>query len=216
MTAFHDEVISPELVLIDPELAARVRPTAVAGPRLRAYELDGLRNLTRPGPARDVPVVERALPEPPALARPPSAAQSTAPRVAQAPSVATARARRFIPTGQQARRAAAVLVVGGILGVAFLPPRQVPSLGAAASPPMVTRTTLAWKAAASGRYRVEILKGRKVVYRTATRSRHLRVPLRLGPGRYIWRVKVVVSKPGKPTRLRLIDHGWFLNRATAG
>jgi hypothetical protein len=120
----------------------------------------------------------------------------------------------LVPTAQQVRRTAFVLVICGILGAAFLPPRHGPRV-AAAPPPIVVPVTLTWGSGGTGTYRVEILSGRRVVYRTVTRSHQLRVPQRLGPARYTWRVLAItgVGAGGRAT-LRVIDHGWFLSKAT--
>jgi hypothetical protein len=122
------------------------------------------------------------------------------------------RSRNWVPTFERAGQVALVLIVCGILGAAFLPPRQVPSLEAAAAPPTVAPITLTWKRSGSGLYRVQILAGRRIVHTATTTGRRLRVPARLGPGRYTWRVKARVGTgAGRRSTWRLIDHGWFLN-----
>lgn len=66
-----DDVVSPELVLVDPELARRVRPITLTGawtPAVRAASIRAL-STPAPGPATTLPQRLDALPKKPSLPR---------------------------------------------------------------------------------------------------------------------------------------------------
>jgi hypothetical protein len=134
-----DEQISPELVLVDPELAARVRPFAVAGPTIAPPP--------PPPPAQAVPPPVSApapapvhTPVPAPILRPPADAPA-APPARRAPA-APAPARPTRPYGRRGRsvlvRAVPTLAGLAILGLAFLSPRNAPSLTETTSAPPTT------------------------------------------------------------------------------
>jgi hypothetical protein len=143
-----DEQISPELVLVDPELAARVRPFAVAGPTIAPPP--------PPPPTQPVPPpVSAPAPAPPPapvpapILRPPEDAPAPPPaRRAPAPP---APARPTRPHGRRGRtvlvRALPTLAGLAILGLAFLSPRDAPSLTETTPPPGTTTSAAAPKPA---------------------------------------------------------------------
>jgi hypothetical protein len=160
-----DEQISPELVLVDPELAARVRPFAVAGPPIAvptrapdtlapppAQETVALAQapaIVVPPPAPEI-VVRPPAPE--IVAPPPSAAPTEAAPSLRRPGADTPVATLERPARVHERRATrqrgrTVLVrtlpsvaALAILALAFLSPRDAPSLtDDTSAPPSTTR-----------------------------------------------------------------------------
>jgi hypothetical protein len=160
----RDEQISPELVLVDPELARRVRPFAVAGPAIafRSPELAPVRRappkpaVTTPAPAAapQKPAVTMpapaAAPQKPAVTMPAPAAAPQKPAVTmpapavRPPNLVPARSSppslgkstlTSVPAPRPRRavlvRSLPALAALAVLGLAFLPPRDAPSLGRA-------------------------------------------------------------------------------------
>jgi hypothetical protein len=188
--------ISPELVLVDPELAARVRATAIAGP---SYP-----------PA----TVQARVLAPPAAPASPTAAPARPPRHEpdeQANAGLERRHGRRRVTHHLGSIAAALAVIA-LLAAGFLPPRQAPHLGdaatAAATPP-----TLAWRSVGAKSYRVEIYAGERLVHAETIKATHLDVPRWLAPRRYTWRVFVDdgARVVGQLTRSSF-EEGWFVVR----
>src|SRR4051812_30745193 len=144
----HVEAISPELVLVDPELAAGLRATVVAKPKPL---LEAIAATERQRAAAQEEAAARAAV---ALHRSAQSATDAPPAAAPAPPALVSggvgayeerrRAWKRIPPRWELT--AACLAVTALLGAAFLPPRQAPQLGttmasAAQSPP-----TLVWPA----------------------------------------------------------------------
>lgn len=184
------EPISPELVLVDPELRARVLATAVSGPtsyqeaRTETVELD--------------------------LAEPVEA-------MAAAPNEAAA-GHRAPSTGARSRRRLRLgtLAVGGallaLLGAAFLPPRDGPRLlGPRAVGAAPIRDVLSWApaTAAGTGYLVEFYRGERLVHAETVEHPRLVVPEWFSPGRYAWRVFARATPTAQPARDRLLEQGWF-------
>jgi hypothetical protein len=209
----HDhEPISPELVLVDPELAARVRAVAVAGPSLDQ-------------PVTASPSVERSGGAGREPATPPPAAPASVPARTPAPAPAPARAPApGIPTGAPARTRrpvtarlaslASTLAVLALLAAAFLPPRDAPRLTDSAAPATAaprTSVTLAWLPASDADYYlVEVYSGTRLVHAQSVRGTRLSAPAWLRPGRYTWRV---FSGQGRAADRRTrgpLESGWFV------
>jgi hypothetical protein len=206
------EPISPELVLVDPELAARARPEAVAGPQIPVVAAQPVWvGPTRPRPADPPPAAPR--------------------------EVAGQRGRWRWP-----RRLANVAVAVGCLAIAaaaFLPPRDAPRLGAdvvsatAASPVADSRSradpatdprsqavapapsrplpTLVWRAMPDARYYlVEIYSGSQLIHSRSVGATRLDAPAWLPRGRYTWRVFAGLGQP-RDRRVRgPLEDGWFV------
>jgi hypothetical protein len=198
---FDHEPISPELVLVDPELAARVRPFAVAGPTFDLAPEPG----PEPEPGHE-PAALRA-PEPPAAPLP------------EPPPVPAAPARRpERRSGLLGRVSTACLVLAtlALLGAAFLPPRDAPRL-TDASPPAIAAprptVTLAWKPAGDADYYlVEIYRGERLVHAESVRTARVVAPDTLSPGRYTWRVFAGRGAPTARSVRGPLENGWFVVR----
>lgn len=193
-----NESISPELVLVDPELAARLRATAVAGPPPVVPD--------ESPPAAQAPVTR----EPPA--------EET---IAAAPVAEPLRDSRPAHAGRTSRRLRtprpASIVVGlavmALLLVGFLPPRQAPRLGEATAPANASPgpITLGWEPQSASAYLVEVFVGKTLVHAASTPRTAIEVPGWLAPGRYTWRVSAYsgpgsgASRPERP-----FEQGWFV------
>jgi hypothetical protein len=181
------EPVSPELVLVDPELAARLRAHAVAGP---SYEIP------EPAPALRAPSAEPAAPAPAPVA-----------------STPTPPGRRWTSRLERGLTAAGVVAVVALLGSAFLPPRDAPRL--ASSPPSAnaaisTQVTLAWRPAAGARYYlVEMFRDGALVHAQSTTATRLVTPEWLRPGRYTWRVLAGKGTPSQGDTVGPLESGWF-------
>ena len=187
--------ISPGLVLVDPELAARIRAAAAFDHAASAPWLAASPNVS---PQRSEPAVHLA-------------GCDTRP---------WDRYRREAPHVQSERRTRNALdrlgVIGGVvalllvLSAAFLPPRQAPHLGAAPLAATTTRPTLNWPRRAAVGYRVEVLSRGRLVVALRTRVNHLVVPRWLGAGRYSWRVSVGDRPSSRGTDPPWLERGWFI------
>ena len=131
----RDEQISPELVLVDPELARRVRPFAVAGPAI-AFPSPELAPVRRapPKPAVTTPAPAVA-PQKPAVTMPAPAVAPQKPAVTMpAPAVAPQKPAVTMP----APAAAPLKPAETTLAPAVRPPTPVPSRSA---PPSLAEST---------------------------------------------------------------------------
>jgi hypothetical protein len=190
------ERISPELVLVDPELAARHRAAAVATPAPLLEVLAALERQQAGTTRAEAPTPPEAVlaPEAPALS-----------------SAATERSDRHIGqlTLPRLKLAAAGLVVALLLGAAFLPPRQAPQLATTTATAAASRPTLVWPAHGRG-YRVEIYVGRRLVHAENTSKNRYAVPRWLAPGRYTWRAfSDGWRRRAGRVDLTPLDEGWF-------
>ena len=187
---FVDEPISPELALVDPELAERLRRRMLAEDA--AHEAAAL-----------VITTFTSAPEPPEPQRvaEPAAVQTPAggPAPFEPASAAAGGERRRIAT----RRLRGVHVANGLATalvvlialvplLAFLPPRQAPSVGASAdaatSAPQPR--TLAWPAQPHADYYVvQLLRGGRVVWTSIPQEPTVDLPAALSAGTYTWRVE---------------------------
>ncbi len=215
MSGIGDESITPGLVLVDPELAARVRATAVAGPR--PYVPSEAERA--PEPPLRVAVVVPPAPRGPVVASDPhestphtDTATPTVVRDAPAATLPDRPDRRRI----RAPRPASIVIGGAVLALllaGFLPPRQAPHLGEATPPAGASPAplTLAWKPYGFRVYLVEIFVGNRLVHAASTRASTFDVPGWLAPGRYTWRVSAYggsgsgASRPAGP-----LEQGWFV------
>lgn len=174
-----DEPISPELVLVDPELAARLRLLVFV-----ELLLD-----TRPPYAEreDRPVAtERSNQE--ALGR-------------YTPGPAPA---RRVPVG----RILILAVLVALLGVAFLPPRDAPRFAeppVSTAGPMLTWRP----AADSNYYLLELFAGQRLVHAKTLTTTNSNAPAWLAPGRYTWRVYAGQGSPGAREVRGPLEDGWF-------
>jgi hypothetical protein len=213
MRPFVDEPVSPELVLVDPELAARLRPFAIAGPALEpppaapaARPVEAIEEIEPPAPLR-APVPPE--PEPAESGDEPA---EPAARVESTPHPVPA-ARRQTTVAGRLLQVVGVLAGAALLGVAFLPPRDAPRLVSnlpSASAATSTRVTLAWTAADDASYYlVEVFRGRTLVHAETTGATRLVTPAWLEPGRYTWRVFAGRGAPSERDTVGPLDNGWF-------
>jgi hypothetical protein len=220
-----EHVISPELALVDPALASRLRAAHVPP---CTVERQRRRPATRLAAAPDIalaaspavvvpPMVAPAVVVPPmaapAVVVPPMVAPAVAvPRVV-APTVATAAEAPPAPTGRSRRLrlrplelvSAAALVV--LLGAAFLPSPNPPTF---AAPVEHGEIVLAWpELRKSDIYILQILGGSKKVYERRLEEPHLDEVFALVDGRrYTWRV--YVASGGTATGSKPIARGSFV------
>jgi hypothetical protein len=227
-----DEPISPELVLIDPELERRVRPFAVAGPDLSTIAHPGptrpvqppspaTRPLSPPEPLRPLHAgahVERPSRAPTPPLSPPSA------RLERPPMRPLGRLGRRVGGSRAALHAAVALALVAGLGTAFLPPRDAPRLAAAPTPahtpqlsarPMrtddVPRPLLVWPRVRGAQYYiVEFLRKGRLIHAEAVEQSQLRAPAWLQAGRYEWRVSAGRGTPTARTTQPPFEHGWVI------
>ncbi len=197
-----DEPVSPELVLVDPELAARVRPFAVAGPVFEE---------PRREPARATGIAPAVPLRPPA---PPEAdPSSTVAHAARTPVAVRGERRRRSVVGRLAS-AVAMLAFAALLGTAFLPPRDAPRLAdtpATANAATSSRVTLMWVADDDASYYlVEMYVGRTLVHAESTRGTKLVTPAWLPAGRYTWRVFSGNGSPPERNTNGPLESGWFV------
>jgi hypothetical protein len=204
MTTGAGEPISPELVLVDPELAARVRAAAGAGPQLPAQLPADDDPGARAGDRAVAPPERDPLPRPVSAPRPPE----------------RRRVRHRIGSY------AATLGILCILAVAFLPPRQAPRFqsATAASPTSEAPTPapapdrarpaqLAWRPVPRATYYlVEVYAGRRLVHAESVPAASVATPSWLRPGRYSWRVFAGRGRPAGRAVRGPIESGWFLVR----
>lgn len=169
--------ISPELALVDPELAAAARGLLPGPGRFRPASDT---HLTAPGTAH-------GRLRPPAAAPPASAAAR--PR--------TQRARRTVT--RVALSAAAAAIAVGAVGAAVFQWHRAPSpvsalaprtaLGSHAARRERTARTYTWPAVPGAHtYRVRVLRGNQRVWEATTSTPAVELPagLHLSPGRYTW------------------------------
>jgi hypothetical protein len=167
-----DEPISPELVLVDPELAQRVRAFAVAGRELLVVR-----------PPESAPAtagtVEQVL-----------AAPAAAP-VAVEPQPELRRPLPPVHRGTRVIEALAIVSVAAFLGLALLPPRDAPrfAIPGPTTAGSASSSIVAWTPRAGvDRYRVQLFYRGQVVYTTTVSQASMPVPPWLRAGRYTWRV----------------------------
>lgn len=198
MQSVGDEPITPWLVLVDPELAERVRATAVAGPAASAH-VDRAPDPRPVAPHRQPARTEQAVHVPPL----------PAPAFATGPDVRRRRSAPRLATALVGLAAAALLLVG------LLPPRQAPSLGDAAGPARASAAspslTLGWQSTGARAYLIEVFAGRRLVHARVTAGTRFVVPGWLAPGRYTWRVsKYAGPEPAGQRVGPPLEEGWFL------
>jgi hypothetical protein len=210
------EPISPELVLVDPELAARVRPHAVAGPSVApAPALERKPAAARPEQAATA-LAEPVLPPPAAAPREPAQPAPVEPVLPAPvqPANRPVRHRRSLP-GRLAS-AATTLAAVALLAAAFLPPRDPPRFTDAAPPATAApraSVTLAWQPAPDADYYlVEIFSGQRLVHAQSTRTTSVEAPAWLSDGRYTWRVFSGHGRPAARITRGPLESGWFLVR----
>ena len=183
-----DEQVSPELALVDPELARR----------LRAAHLPPASTLDRPPRQAVVPRV--AEPAAPSVSEPAPSLSLPAASVS-APAPAGRRWRLRVPE--------AILAVGlvWLLAAAFLPVRDAPTFAAT---PQAGRVLLAWPEMHRGdSYLLRIQHGRQTVYERRLDEPHLDEVLQLVDGqRYTWRAFLASKTASAPTKL--VAHGSFV------
>jgi hypothetical protein len=198
-----DEPISPELVLVDPELARRVRQFAVAGPEPASAQPEALPE--RPSPEPPAPAIEASPPPADLLLAEPAPA---APPPQLGASRPTTRRRR-----PKVSTSIASLVGLSLLGAAFLPPRDAPILPGAPSRSDVAQAaplTLSWRASGTpDYYLVELLRDGALVHATSVRPTHLALPAWLRPGRYSWRIYAGTGPPAKRQVRGPVEEGWI-------
>lgn len=178
------ESISPELVLVDPELAARLRPHAIAGPPYAAACAPPR------SPLGSVAHAAPALPELP---------QSNS-------------ARRHATRRVRARVGWAVtlLALVGLLGAAFAGPRDAPSIDESA-PSTQPTIVLSWQPLDSASYYlVEIFGGGRLVHAESATGNRMPVPTWLAPGRYTWTVRSGAGSPYERRVSEPVEQGWFI------
>ncbi len=189
MNGSFDEPITPELVLVDPELAARLRAVALA-------ELAHLGEGCSPRPAAAAPAVS---------VTPPAPTNST-----DAVAAERATPRGWIRVG----KVAALIGVAALLGASFARPRDAPSIDEstpASRPSASPAITLAWRSTTSASYYVvEIFRGRRLVHAETVDSDRLPVPGWLAPGRYTWYVRSGSGSPLAHRSSEPFEHGWFV------
>jgi hypothetical protein len=174
------EPISPELVLVDPELAARVRATAVAGPSLPA-----------PSPVLRPPAEQRAAGDAPARAEAP-------PR------------RRIRVTTAIAVLGGAALLGAAFLPPREAPRLTDVAPPATAAPARPAPTLSWRRTADADYYLVELLQGERLVHATTVRGTRLEAPEWLAPGRYTWRVFAGDGAPADRNVRGPLERGWFV------
>ena len=189
MNGSFDEPITPELVLVDPELAARLRAVAVA-------EMAHLGEAGSPQPATAAPALS---------VTPPTPTNST-----DAVAADRATKRGWVRVG----KVAALIGVAALLGASFARPRDAPSIdeSAPASRPSASPAiTLAWQPTTSASYYVvEIFRGRRLVHAETVDTDRLPVPAWLAPGRYTWYVRSGSGFPVARRSSEPFEHGWFV------
>jgi hypothetical protein len=161
------ESVSPELALVDPELASRLRA---------AMRLDDAAGIAiRPPVTSPTVTTAAARPAPPTIAFPPRGR-------------AAARVRSVRLANGLAVGIVAVLALLPLL--AFLPPRQAPTMAAASAPTTAgSQRTLAWPADPRATYYVvQLLRGNRLVHVSLPPSETASLPASLRPGSYTWRV----------------------------
>jgi hypothetical protein len=193
----HDvdiESLSPELVLVDPELAAQLRPFVCATPKPLLEVLA----------ERERRLVLAARPSAPVGPEAPAV-----PAPGESESVPGERwKRRYVRAGLHGSKVAiGALAVAFLLGAAFLPPRQAPHLETPASA-AANRPTLVWRPNGNG-YRVEIFAGRRLVHAVNTAASTYDVPSWLPPGHYTWRVFRDDWMSGGSVAPKPLEDGWF-------
>lgn len=196
MQSVGDEPITPWLVLVDPELAERVRATAVAGP-FASVHVD-----RAPDPRPVTPHPQPAHTEQAVRVLPPAA-----PTFATRPDVRRRRSASRLATAVVGLTVAALLLVG------LLPPRQAPSLGAAAGPARASAAslTLGWQSTGARAYLIEVYAGSRLVHTRVTTGTRFVVPGWLAPGRYTWRVSEYAGPEPAGQRVGSpLEEGWFL------
>ena len=182
MQPLIDEPISPELVLVDPELAQRVRAFAVAGRQLTAdVEPD-----RAPAGTDTVQQAVGALSEAEVIVE-----RDVEPLRQRIPAVL--RRARLV-------EALALVSLVAFLGLALLPPRDAPHFAIPAEPGTASGRSsaiVAWSPRPGvDRYRVQLSYHGRVVYTATVGQASMRVPDWLRSGRYTWRVSEVGSGRG--------------------
>lgn len=180
--------ISPELVLVDPELAALLRPLAVAAPvhSIQPPELQS--------------VVVAAAAEP--VANPPSPIRAR--------PVATRPPHRL---WGRVGWAVGLLAFVGVLGAAFAGPREAPSIDT--SGPSIARSSqpaivLSWEPVEwAPYYLVEVFHGQRLDHAASVTTNRLPVPDWLPPGRYTWSVRAGTGSPLDRRAGQPFEQGWF-------
>lgn len=197
MDPWCSELISPELVLVDPDLRRRIEQseqadlaTAAAWPTLQ-----------QPWP---VPVIARPRRDADPRRSSPDADFST-------PHSATGQTRRRRRIGgvRNVVRAGLLAAAIALLGAAFLPPEQAPSFGVPASR-AASPISIQWLSAGRDRiYLIELYHDGRLVHAATVSTNRFLVPRWFADGRYDWRVTVSdaagTRRPGP-----WLDQGWFI------
>ncbi len=182
---FVDEPISPELALVDPELAERLRRRMLAEDAALEADPPVITTVT-PVPARSpaASVAEPLRVAEPAAVEPPSGTADD-----EHGRFATWRPRGVTLANGVAT--ALVVLIALVPLLAFLPPRQAPSVGAradaATNAPQLR--TLSWPAQLDADYYVvQLLRQGKVVWTSLPQEPTADLPAALSSGTYAWRV----------------------------
>lgn len=174
------EPISPELVLVDPELRLRLR-------------LQALRELERETSTSTEPERETSAPIALVLAAAPADAATRPTSPTSIEQRASRPSRRLMPDTRRLGSIAAVTVLVLLALVpllAFLPPRQAPRLaGPSVEAGVMAPPKLAWAADARANYYVvQIFRKGRLVRKSVERSATATLPATLPAGEYSWRV----------------------------
>ncbi len=189
MNGSFDEPITPELVLVDPELAARLRALAVA-------ETTHLAEAGSSRPAAAAPAL--------------SITPATPTNNAHTAGAKRTRSHGWVRVG----RLVALIGVAALLGASFARPRDAPSIDESPSfsrPSASPAITLAWQTTTpSSYYVVEIFRSRRLVHAESVSANRLPVPAWLAPGRYMWFVRAGSGSPVARREGEPFEHGWFV------